>query len=134
MNALLSHLILMDFSNHSLHSSMTPVYASLITILHLSVGISVGGVFITMFAERFHHKYNEKDRLSCVNLILLLGFLYSFEVIHCILIYDLIRMMTQSFSPIDIEVLLSLLKSLSFPFPPLFFLYLLSVSEKELSF
>ncbi|KAG7358710.1 MIF4G domain containing protein [Nitzschia inconspicua] len=49
-----------------------------------------------------------KSKHIC-NLILVLGYLYNYNVVHCSLMYDVFRQLIENFSEVDIECLLILL-------------------------
>ena len=56
---------------------------------------------------------------ECDCVLLLLAQLYNLRVIHCLLIYDVIRLLVESFSERDVELLLLLLKSAFLSLQPL---------------
>src|SRR5690242_11433356 len=88
--------------------------------------ISVAGAFIVeAMANKLHKFHSDNATKECVNLVLLFSHLYNIQVsisyslhqiiltkvVHCILIYDIVRFLVNSFKEIDIELLLQLLKS-----------------------
>ena len=64
-------------------------------------------------ADGVHGSDSSEDRgKECSNLVVLLSELYNFQVIACVLIYDLIReLLNKDFSEIRVELLLKILKS-----------------------
>jgi len=55
-------------------------------------------------------KKGENLRAEMGNLTLLLAYLYTFGVSHCLLIYDMIRLLVLKFGEVEVELLLLLLK------------------------
>lgn len=54
---------------------------------------------------------------ECSNLIVLLSELYNFQVISCVLVYDIIRsLLTSDLNEFNVELLLKLLRSVYRPF------------------
>jgi len=51
----------------------------------------------------------EVDSKQICNLMLILGYLYNYNIVHCSFMYDVIRHLIESFSEVDIECLLILL-------------------------
>ncbi|XP_071812226.1 nucleolar MIF4G domain-containing protein 1-like isoform X2 [Apostichopus japonicus] len=88
----------------------------LISILHYNVGSEVGAHFLQSMAVKFDelHKalcgHDTEDK-SCDNALLILIHMYNFKIVHCCLIYDIIRRLINSFTEQDIEMLLLILKS-----------------------
>jgi nucleolar MIF4G domain-containing protein 1 len=58
--------------------------------------------------EEANHQKEVQSKHIC-NLILILGYLYNFNVVHCSFMYDVIRHLIDVFSEVDIECLLILL-------------------------
>ena len=56
---------------------------------------------------------DEAKGKECSNLIILLSELYNFQVISCVLVYDIIRsLLDGDLSETDVELLLKLLRSM----------------------
>ena len=56
---------------------------------------------------------DEAKGKECSNLIILLSELYNFQVISCVLVYDIIRSLLEGdLSETDVELLLKLLRSM----------------------
>ena len=45
------------------------------------------------------------------NILTMIGHLYNFKVIHCLLVFDILKKLTESFHEKDIELIMGLLKS-----------------------
>lgn len=88
----------------------------LISILHYNVGSEVGAHFLQSIAVKFDelHKAlsrHDTENKACDNALLILIHLYNFKIVHCCLLYDIIRRLIDSFTEQDIEMLLLILKS-----------------------
>ncbi|KAJ2987564.1 suppressor of glycerol defect [Globomyces sp. JEL0801] len=120
---IITELVLSYIGDHAnLLDSFSATYACLLAVLYHTIGLEFGAHFIQTLVERF-----EKERLSaiqeseaskrvskqCTNYVTLLGFLYNFNVVGCILIYDLIKMAISQLSELDVEILLRLIRSTS---------------------
>ncbi|KAH9265786.1 hypothetical protein BASA84_001436 [Batrachochytrium salamandrivorans] len=100
--------------------SFITTYAGLIAALYNAVGIEFGAHFIQALTEQFDTsrnrsldaKQSEKDDTDkrCTNFSMLLAMLYNFEVVSCVLLYDIIRMSIESLNELDVEVLLRILR------------------------
>ncbi|KAI8892438.1 hypothetical protein BC833DRAFT_611667 [Globomyces pollinis-pini] len=117
---IITDLVLSYIGDHAnLLDSFSATYACLLAVLYHTIGLEFGAHFIQTLVERF-----EKERLSaiqeseaskrvskqCTNYVTLLGFLYNFNVVGCILIYDLIKMAISQLSELDVEILLRLIR------------------------
>jgi len=88
----------------------------LLAILTCHIGTEVGAFFVERLAEVFDSLHNYKKESygqgkECVNVVALFAHLYNFKVIHCCLVYDIIRRLVNAFTGQDIELLLLLLKN-----------------------
>lgn len=84
----------------------------LLGILHNSVGVEVGSYFVEILAKKLEDGYEQdrkKPTKASVNVVMLFAFLYTLEMIHCRLVYDLVRKFVASLNELDIELLLTLL-------------------------
>ncbi|RDD36878.1 Nucleolar MIF4G domain-containing protein 1 [Trichoplax sp. H2] len=86
-----------------------------ITVLHSNVGTEIGAHFIEKLALFYKNLYNEIGPIGtnkrCHNALSLFCHLYNFKVIHCTLIYDLIRKSIESMNQLDVELLLHILRN-----------------------
>ncbi|XP_022099083.1 nucleolar MIF4G domain-containing protein 1-like isoform X2 [Acanthaster planci] len=116
MNQLLTELVLDSCVGQLLSGDrLVMEHIMLIAVLNASIGTEVGAHFIETLARRFADLYsqgeNYGDGKQCDNVILLFTHLYNFRVIHCTLMYDIIRKLADNFTERDIEMLLLILKN-----------------------
>ncbi|KAK0450247.1 hypothetical protein EV421DRAFT_2008053 [Armillaria borealis] len=118
-------LIIDGISSHSsLLDSYVVLHAAFVSSLHKIVGIEFAAYFIQTLVSSYekHHQTigsdpsteveEETKGKECSNLIVLLSELYNFQVISCILIFDIIRGILESkFSEFNVELLLKMLRS-----------------------
>ncbi|XP_038077410.1 nucleolar MIF4G domain-containing protein 1-like [Patiria miniata] len=90
-------------------------HTMLIAVLNLNIGMEVGAHFIETLARKLDDLYKQGGNYGhgkqCDNVILLFIHLYNFKVIHCTLMYDIIRKLVAGFTERDIEMLLLVLKN-----------------------
>ncbi|CAK4076700.1 unnamed protein product [Aphanomyces euteiches] len=103
-----------------MHQLIT-ISSALLGALFHSVGTEIVGFFIENFVKRFHEeikKLHDSKEISdeditskaTTNLLLMITNLYTFETVHCTLVYDIFRFLIESFKPIDVELLHILLQ------------------------
>eukprot|EP00057_Strongylocentrotus_purpuratus_P022857 XP_011677331.1 PREDICTED: nucleolar MIF4G domain-containing protein 1 isoform X1 [Strongylocentrotus purpuratus] len=116
MNESLSRLI----QDACISYSMAPdrlvmEHVFLIAILHSVIGSEVGAHVLQSIATRFDRIHSDDgnygDSKEIDNIIMLFIHLYNFQIVHCVLIYDLIKKLAESFTERHIEMLLQILKS-----------------------
>lgn len=122
----LTNLIIDGISSHStLLDSYVVLHAAFISSLHKLIGTAFAAYFIQNVVSSYEQHLalvEEKSANStevpedlgkeCSNLIVLLSELYNFQVISCILIYDIIRgLLDKDLSEFRVELLLKLLRS-----------------------
>ncbi|ODM95838.1 Nucleolar MIF4G domain-containing protein 1 [Orchesella cincta] len=94
----------------------------LIAILHANVGTEVGAFFIQSFTQYFKSKYDAYDLHSddenkeLENLSLIVSFIYHFKIVDACLIYDILKLLGESFKSKDIEIILTILRRHWFSF------------------
>jgi len=105
---------------------LIPVYTACITGVHVLTGdtIQVGesilenvvvdlwdrlGSFRKSTSDNVDSNQIEVESKQICNLMLFLGYLYNYNIVHCSFIYDIIRNLIENFSEVDIECLLILL-------------------------
>ncbi|XP_020612476.1 nucleolar MIF4G domain-containing protein 1-like isoform X2 [Orbicella faveolata] len=116
MNKILSNLILGSCVSTSLMpEKLLMEHVMLLAILSSHIGTEVAAFFTERLAELFDHLHKSgRDSYGqgkeCVNVVALFAHLYNFKIIHCCLIYDIIRWLVDSFTGQDVELLLLLLK------------------------
>lgn len=111
-------------SRSQLMHSLIPSYVACIAGVHIQVGDTAQlGEYLMEKAvlELFFHLAVERQgqatmrdsdegqsKTSC-NLILLVCYLYNFNIIQCTLLYDIVRNLLESFREVDVELLLLIL-------------------------
>ena len=130
VNTLLTETMLrLCVSSTQVMKGLIPAYAAVVAGAHFSAGGGAGAFVL----ERICSEYDERrkklaaasndddnDELAKAeerlareldNLVLILSYLYSFGVVACNVIYDLIRELVQAMGERDVELLLLLLRS-----------------------
>ncbi|KAH3765194.1 nucleolar protein with MIF4G domain 1 [Pelomyxa schiedti] len=83
-------------------------HVAFLSVLHTLVGIDVGATFLELLATQFQTRYTEgKD---CTSMILLFTYLYNFKIIHCQIIYGIIRQLVTTLTEDDTNLLLLLVQ------------------------
>ncbi|CAE6518664.1 unnamed protein product [Rhizoctonia solani] len=112
-------------SSANLLDTFVILHAAFVAAIHKIVGIEFAAFFIENTVSSYEKHWNnlrshpsQKPGEPVVgskessNLLVLLSELYNFQVVSCVLIYDLIRALLNSeFSEFDIELLLKVLKN-----------------------
>ncbi|XP_065587602.1 nucleolar MIF4G domain-containing protein 1 [Cyrtonyx montezumae] len=87
----------------------------LVSILHHTVGTEVGAHFLEAVVKKFDElSRRDAEGKECENLLALIAHLYNFHVVHCLLIFDILKKLVSSFTEKDIELILFLLKNVGF--------------------
>ncbi|XP_008394966.1 nucleolar MIF4G domain-containing protein 1 [Poecilia reticulata] len=87
----------------------------LVSILHHAVGLEVGAHFLETVVQRFDEVYkNSSEDKECDNLIAIVAHLYNFQVVHSVLIFDILKLLVGTFSEKDIELVLFVLRNVGF--------------------
>jgi nucleolar MIF4G domain-containing protein 1 len=114
MTTLLTELLLKSIEDGRLTTEFASTTASFISILFNLIGnfitkkgMEFGAHFIQEIIKQILHVENSKRCLNCVTL---LAFLYNYNVISCILVYDLIRESIKSLNELNVEIILLLVK------------------------
>ncbi|XP_071477720.1 nucleolar MIF4G domain-containing protein 1-like [Diadema antillarum] len=86
----------------------------LVAVLHSNVGSEVGAHLLQSVAKRFDDLHGDDcdygNGKEIDNIVMLIVHLFNFRLVHCTLIYDLIRRLAERFTERDIELLLQILK------------------------
>ncbi|KAF9490462.1 ARM repeat-containing protein [Pleurotus eryngii] len=127
----ITDFIIRGITDHSsLLDSFVVLYATLVSALHKIIGIEFAAYFVqdTVTSYEKHYatastqlshppspdaqKPEEEVGKECQNLIILISELYNFQVISCVLVYDLIRvLLSQDVTELNVELLLKILRS-----------------------
>uniref|UniRef100_A0A8C9FKQ7 Nucleolar MIF4G domain-containing protein 1 n=1 Tax=Pavo cristatus TaxID=9049 RepID=A0A8C9FKQ7_PAVCR len=87
----------------------------LVSVLHHTVGTEVGAHFLEAVVKKFDElSRSDAEGKECENLLALIAHLYNFHVVHCLLIFDILKKLVSSFTEKDIELILFLLKNVGF--------------------
>uniref|UniRef100_A0A667YE95 Nucleolar MIF4G domain-containing protein 1 n=1 Tax=Myripristis murdjan TaxID=586833 RepID=A0A667YE95_9TELE len=87
----------------------------LVSILHHAVGLEVGAHFLETVVRRFAEVYkNPGESKECDNLVAIVAHLYNFQVVHSLLIFDILKLMVAAFTEKDIEMVLFVLRNVGF--------------------
>ncbi|CAG8578533.1 11348_t:CDS:10 [Ambispora leptoticha] len=139
VTATITNLVLNIISSKSnLLDQFVTLYATFIAALYKINGIDFCAHFVQTLIEefeKFHSKYSNNNNLSkkrdtvknnqddnttesageigkeCTNLVLLISALYNFQVVSCVLIYDLVRLFIKDLTELNVELLLKVIKS-----------------------
>ena len=106
---------------HMVRDSLIPIYIACVAGVHFQSGDSVqlGGDVLerTVLAlwneikkyREIHSHAEPFGSKEASNYLLILCYLYNFGVVHCTIIYDLVRHFIKEFSELDVELLLLIL-------------------------
>ncbi|XP_065917507.1 nucleolar MIF4G domain-containing protein 1-like isoform X2 [Dysidea avara] len=89
-------------------------YMMLVAIMHSRIGIEVGAHFLQTLVKKFdelHKSISTQLNKCCYNSVLLIGYLYNYLVVDTLLVYDIIKVLLESFTEGDVEILLMILKN-----------------------
>ncbi|KAM6978089.1 nucleolar MIF4G domain-containing protein 1-like [Aplochiton taeniatus] len=87
----------------------------LISVLHHTVGLEVGAHFLETVVQKFDQLYKAPEEgKECNNLVAVVAHLYNFQVVHSVLIFDILKMLVGTFAEKDIELVLFVLKTVGF--------------------
>ncbi|KAJ7030363.1 hypothetical protein C8F04DRAFT_731475 [Mycena alexandri] len=129
----LTTLIVDGISAHSsLLDSYVVLYAAFVSSLHKIIGIEFAAFFVQRVVEAYEQHYAELKDVDtapvpvpektqtdastsgkeCSNLIVLVSELYNFQVISCVLVFDLIRgLLDTDLSEFSVELLLKIVRN-----------------------
>ncbi|CAB1418601.1 unnamed protein product [Pleuronectes platessa] len=69
-------------------------HVMLVSVLHNSVGIEVGAQFLETVVRKFDEMYkNPSEGKECDNLVAIVAHLYNFQVVHSVLIFDILKLL-----------------------------------------
>ncbi|XP_029313183.1 LOW QUALITY PROTEIN: nucleolar MIF4G domain-containing protein 1 [Cottoperca gobio] len=87
----------------------------LVSLLHHAVGLEVGAHFLETVVRKFDVVYkNPTESKECDNLISIVSHLYNFQVVHSVLIFDILKHLVGAFTEKDIELVLLVLRNVGF--------------------
>ncbi|KAG9017984.1 suppressor of glycerol defect [Tulasnella sp. 427] len=132
VTATLTDLIITSISSRSsLLDTFVVLQAALVSSLHKVLGVNFAAFFVQALVEEYEKQYNlalastiengdeagDGEELvkgkEASNLLVLLAELYTFQVVSCVLMYDIIReFLSGDLSEFEVELFLKLLKNL----------------------
>ncbi|XP_055063037.2 nucleolar MIF4G domain-containing protein 1 [Misgurnus anguillicaudatus] len=88
----------------------------LVSVLHHTVGLEVGANFLETVVRQFDKIYSQENVTDkeCDNLVCMIAHLYNFQVVHAVLVFDILKKLVTRFSSKDIELVLLVLKNVGF--------------------
>ncbi|XP_074549363.1 nucleolar MIF4G domain-containing protein 1 [Halichoeres trimaculatus] len=87
----------------------------LISVLHHTVGLEVGAHFLETVVRKFDEVYKiPAETKECDNLVAIVGHLYNFQVVHSVLIFDILKLLVGAFTEKDVELILFVLRNVGF--------------------
>ncbi|KAF8525807.1 hypothetical protein BU17DRAFT_74234 [Hysterangium stoloniferum] len=123
VSSTLTKLIIDGISSHSSHlDAFVVLHASLVASLHKIIGVGFAGPFIQSLIEAYEQQYcalrsddilamaDEQKGKECLNLVVLLSELYNFQVVSCVLLYDVLRGLLDKLDEFDVELLLKIVR------------------------
>eukprot|EP01133_Synstelium_polycarpum_P019015 gene19015-22761_t len=84
---------------------------ALVSAIHGGIGTDIGGYFIEELFKKYQSAYQRGAENETSNLLLTIIHLYNFQVLNSILIVDLAKTYLESFSELDISLVLLVLQN-----------------------
>ncbi|KAJ3291524.1 suppressor of glycerol defect [Borealophlyctis nickersoniae] len=125
---ILTDLIVSYIGDHAnLLDSFVMTYAAFIATLGNIIGLEFVAHMVQTVVElldksRTEWVESQKDKpdsaearsKKCMNLVTLLAYLYNFEVVACVIVYDIVRLAIGTLAELDVEILLRILRVCGF--------------------
>ena len=112
----LINLLLSTFCDPAiLQNTFIILHASFVAAVYNVAGPDFGATFVSQLVERFeehHHRAAVEGGKQSVNLISLLGHLFTFHVVSSSLIFDYVRILLQTLSETNAELLLRIVRDI----------------------
>lgn len=90
--------------------TFAPTYAALTMMLHLTIGAEIGGAIVQGCARELQTRIDSNDIPVSRNLLLMFINFYNHEIIHCSMVYDIIRVLIERMSEQNVDLLLLLIQ------------------------
>lgn len=75
----------------------------------------MGANFLETVVRKFYELYkNPTEGKECDNLVAIIGHLYNFQVVHSLLIFDILKLLVGAFTEKDVELVLFVLRNVGF--------------------
>ncbi|KAJ3018240.1 suppressor of glycerol defect [Thoreauomyces humboldtii] len=111
----------------NLLDSFVMTYAAFVAALYNAIGIEFTAHLVQTMVELFDtsragylaDRETDPDGVQakskrCTNIVTLLAYLYNFEVVACVLVYDVVRVAIEDLTEMDVELLLRMLRICGF--------------------
>jgi nucleolar MIF4G domain-containing protein 1 len=85
--------------------TFAPTYAALTMMLHLTVGAEIGGNVVQGTARELQQRLVLNDMAVLRNLLLMFINFYNYSVIHCSMVYDIIRQLAKHLNEQNVDLL-----------------------------
>lgn len=77
--------------------------------------LKVGASFLETVVRKFDEVYkNPSEGKESDNLLAIIGHLYNFQVVHSLLIFDILKLLVKGFAEKDVELVLFMLRNVGF--------------------
>lgn len=90
--------------------TFAPTYAALTMMLHLTIGAEVGGAVVQGCARELQNRIDQNDIAVSRNLLLMFINFYNFNIVHCSMVYDIIRLLIERMNEQNVDLLLLLIQ------------------------
>ena len=90
--------------------TFAPTYAALTMMLHLTIGAEVGGNIVQGSARELQRRLEANDIPVSRNLLLLFINFYNYAVVHCSMVYEIIRVLIKMMNEQNVDLLLLLIQ------------------------
>ncbi|KAH7427309.1 hypothetical protein KP509_10G038400 [Ceratopteris richardii] len=87
------------------------VFAAFLAATAASIGMDFGAKFLASFAASFEEQRKKEDSLSVRNMLLLFSYLYTFKLVSCDVVYDLLASLSRSLTELDVAMILTVLQT-----------------------
>lgn len=90
--------------------TFAPTYSALTMMLHLTVGAEIGGAVVQGCARELQTRLEQNDIAVSRNLLLMFISFYNYLIIHCSMVYDIIRLLIERMNEQNVDLLLLLIQ------------------------
>lgn len=90
--------------------TFAPTYAAITMMLHLTIGAEIGGAVIQGCARELQTRLEANDLPVSRNLLLMFINFYNYHIVHCSIVYDIIRLLIRHMNEQNVDLLLLLIQ------------------------
>lgn len=90
--------------------TFAPTYAALTMIIHLTLGAEIGGAIVEGCARELQTRIDSNDIAVSRNLLLMFINFYNYNIVHCSMVYDIVRLLIQRMNEQNVDLLLLLIQ------------------------